>query len=105
MADPRTQTLILTRVLGHRTDMPRQTRWKMFTERVQGKNDCWVCDHQVYSMLFWNELVGKADEYLFDATDRKYILKNLDHVLNEDNLERLQRGKELPFVTGQFTNW
>lgn len=32
--DPRSLSLILTRMLGHKVDMPGMSQWRMFTERV-----------------------------------------------------------------------
>ena len=32
--DPRSQSLIITRILGHKVDMSGMSQWRMYTERV-----------------------------------------------------------------------
>lgn len=66
-----------------------------------------MCDHQVYTFLFWNSRVGEADQKLFDTSDKVHVYNNLQHVLNNENLQKLADEQKLvvPFVTGQFTNW
>lgn len=56
--DCKDQNLIITRILGHKVDNKGSGQWKFFTEKVNGENDCWICDRQIYSLIFWNELIG-----------------------------------------------
>ena len=53
------QLLLVTRILGHKDDMPGAGQWRVFTESFKGQNDCWLCDHQVYSIIFWNKDIGE----------------------------------------------
>ena len=79
----------------------------MFTERVHQKNDCWFSDRQAYTYIFWNELIGKSDEQMFELTDRFQILANLKSVLNDDYLQSKRRSQDdmAPLITGQFNDW
>lgn len=43
--------LILTRVLGHRFDMPGSGQWRLLKEKHE---DCWVCEQDVYGLIFWD---------------------------------------------------
>ena len=43
--------LIFTRVLGHKPDMPGAGQWKVITHKA---DDCWICDQQVYGLVFWD---------------------------------------------------
>ena len=42
--DCKDQNLIITRILGHKVDIKGSGQWKFFTEKVNGENDCWICD-------------------------------------------------------------
>jgi len=44
--------MILTRFLGHRPEMPGSGQWRMITDKT---SECWICDQQVYSLIFWDE--------------------------------------------------
>ena len=46
-----TKQLIFTRALGHKNDIPGLGQWRMVEDSSEG---CWVCDKEIYSLIFWN---------------------------------------------------
>ena len=110
--DPQEKTLIFSRKLGHKIDIPGSGQWKMVTGETKRDNECWVCDRQVYTLIFWNELIGAAEMSNFSMEDKNYII---DYI---KKFENLNAGKQSNFPTqdepnhlkhpqiyGQFTNW
>lgn len=49
----------ISRILGHKQDIPGSGQWRMTTEM---QKTCWVCNHSQYVALFWNEDIGKAND-------------------------------------------
>jgi hypothetical protein len=54
------KTLVFTRQIGHKSDIPGSGQWKIITAQQPGQEPCWVCDRQIYSLIFWNENIGYA---------------------------------------------
>lgn len=85
--------LIFTRQTGHTLDLPGAAQWKMITRSQPGENACWVCDRQVYSLIFWNEIIGAAQAVSISIKDRNYIIKKIrefsrfDDPPTEDNVQ------------------
>ena len=38
------KTLIFTRTIGHKEDMPGSGQWKIITHENVGQNECYICD-------------------------------------------------------------
>lgn len=36
-------------------------------------HDCWVCDRDVYSLILWNEEIGKAQMKIISEDDKNYF--------------------------------
>lgn len=81
--------------------MPGSAQWKLYSNIDDldysdlshgSQNDCWVCDQHIYSLIFWNELIGKQEELPFDVSDQ---------------LEKLNDFSKFqgPVIMGQFNNW
>ena len=51
--------LVISRLIGHKDDMPGSGRWNFFQQSIKETNDCWICDKQIYTLIFWNQLVGE----------------------------------------------
>ena len=51
------KNLIFTRQLGHKLDIPGSGQWKMIDNH---HHDCWVCDRECYTILFWSPEIGLA---------------------------------------------
>ena len=49
-------------------------QWEMVTGETKRDNECWVCDRQVYTLIFWNELIGAAEMSNFSMEDKNYII-------------------------------
>ena len=43
--------MILTRILGHKSDMPGSGQWKLIGDKTE---ECWVSDQQIYGLIFWD---------------------------------------------------
>ena len=67
--DAEGSTLIITRMLGHKEEMPGSGRWRVITKENIGQNECWVCDRKIYSLIFWNELIGNIELRKFTFED------------------------------------
>jgi hypothetical protein len=59
--DHERKTLILTRILGHKVDIPGSAQWNMITARVPKQTECYICDKQIYSIIFWNTKIGAIE--------------------------------------------
>lgn len=49
------KTFIITRILGHKADMPGSGQWSLIND-IKKQGDCWVCGLNKYSMVFWSKL-------------------------------------------------
>ena len=47
-------TLIFTRWLGHKYDIPGSGQWKL----LRAGEKCWICDNWTYCLFFWSERTG-----------------------------------------------
>lgn len=110
--------LLVTRMLGHKDDIPGSGRWRIYTKPFKGRNDCWVCDHHIYSLIFWNELVGLVELRKYSAADAKYIVSRVKEMNNEKDDEDVplllhdpdaEDGQAptpvVPTIYGECTNW
>jgi len=53
--------MIFTRLLGHKQDMPGSGQWKLISSRHE---ECWVCDQEVYGLVFWDDEIIAEKAYL-----------------------------------------
>mmetsp|Transcript_33921 Transcript_33921/g.52236 ORF Transcript_33921/g.52236 Transcript_33921/m.52236 type:complete len:183 (+) Transcript_33921:179-727(+) len=90
--------------------MPGSAQWKMLTHQRKGHNECWVCDRQVYSLIFWNELIGAAQMAQFSPADRNFIISHIKG-FNKDQADLMPapmqtpNQQKCPMIFGEFTNW
>lgn len=101
------QTLVISRSLGHKEDMPGSGQFHVYTSKVSNNNNCWVCDKKVYSMIFWNQLVGAVELRKFTVADSDWFVAKIQK-LNPDlkDIEReMKGGPHCPMIYGSFTNW
>ena len=52
--------LIFQRMLGHKEEMPGSGQWYESSKNAVAckphyKNECWMCEGHVYSVLFWSK--------------------------------------------------
>lgn len=105
--------LVVTRILGHKEDIPGSGRWQVFSEPFKGRNDCWVSDHHIYSLIFWNELIGLVELRKYTAADTRHIVTRIKQINNEDEEEETlaaetpqQTSQPVhPTIYGECTNW
>jgi len=67
----------MTRNIGHKEDIPGSGQWRIITDELPGRNECWVCDRKVYSVIFWNELVGLIELKKFSKSDKAWFIKEI----------------------------
>jgi hypothetical protein len=46
-----TQTLVFTRLIAHKKQIPNSGKWKMLTQQQQ---ECWICSNYTLTYFFWN---------------------------------------------------
>ena len=101
----------MTRKLGHKDDIPGAGQWNVFTESHKGQNNCWLCDHQVYSMIFWNQEIGEVHLNNIECDDLDFIVSHLEQINKKGEAEKKLRESfkpgddQCPLIYGQFTNW
>ena len=96
-ADPTTKMLLVTRKLGHKEDIPGSGRWQVYTCRHHGQSDCWICDRQIYSMVFWNEKIGDIEMLKYKDDDLQFIIQHLQRInsADEQSIERQHTEEKL----------
>jgi hypothetical protein len=101
--------LTLTRITGHRIDIPGAGRWKICNQRSQKTHgDCWICDCKPYTLFFWNTDIGQIDKNFFGDGDLEHVLKQMglvdkgkQYALDETSTD----AKYVPYIRGEFSNW
>ena len=56
--DDPSEMLIFTRYLGHKIEMPGSGQWRMISTSNDEQERCWVCNKEVYSLVFWSREFG-----------------------------------------------
>ena len=100
--------MIFTRILGHKVDMPGSGQWKLITDK---REDCWVCDLEVYGLVFWD--YEKIAEKAYMSTTRAHqenvmrnVIDELHKVTPKEEEDRVaEENPRVPIVMGDFTNW
>ena len=69
--EPERRNLVVTRKLGHKSDIPGSGQWVVHTNVLDIENpgspsvkpcqECWICDQHIYSIVFWNEYIGSVN--------------------------------------------
>ena len=68
----------------------------------EAHEDCWICDREVYTLIFWSPIIGRLEMRKVSAADQTFIIKNID----EFNPHRqVEERDNVPHIYGQFTNW
>jgi len=100
--------LVVTRNIGHKEDIPGSGQWRMITKDIPGHNECWVCDRHVYSLIFWNELIGIIELRKFSKEDKDFFMTRI-HEINPDpdgiEIDKIKCERGCPMIYGEFTNW
>ena len=52
------EMLVFTRYLGHKAEMPGSGQWRMIATSNDSQERCWVCNLEVYSLVFWSRDFG-----------------------------------------------
>jgi hypothetical protein len=106
------RTMVFTRVIGYKKEMPGSGRWKMITDMRQ---DCWICAGHVYSLVFWCPGSIAQSQVNPDLIHPEKIESSLNaHV--EDNAAKVaeleaspdipaKQDKDRPRIYGPFTDW
>ena len=70
--------------------------------------ECFVCDKDVYSIVFWNEAVGAIEAEKFTSLDKDFFMDNLKRINGSDLMTPLKKEgpkRGCPMIYGSFTNW
>ena len=86
-ADATSSVLLISRKLGHKDDIPGSGRWKVFTERKIGENDCYICDRQIYSIVFWSEPIGSIHLKMFEKDDVQFLIDHVKKINGANDIE------------------
>jgi len=79
--------------------MPGACQWKMIDEAHE---DCWICDREVYTLIFWSPVIGRFEMKKVSEADQTFIIKNIDEFNPHHQVEERDN---VPHIYGQFTNW
>ena len=52
------EMLIFQRYLGHKMDIPGSGQWRMIATSNDMQERCWVCNLEVYTLVFWSRNFG-----------------------------------------------
>ena len=85
--------LVFQRVLGHKNDMPGSGMWYESSNAVacppHYKNNCWICDGHVYSVIFWSKGMAYKLDPLFDKKQSEIVRFEIDRDFGEDEEDDL----------------
>ena len=95
-------TLIITRLLGHKTDMPGSGQWKIIND-TKKQEECWICGLNKYSLLFWSEFAQADAKLNYNSQLEALIIAKLME-LQEKPLPETQEA-EAPLIFGDFNDW
>lgn len=93
------EQLIFSRYLGHKDDIPGSGQWKMIDDN---QGDCWICDREIYSIIFWNRIIGTMQIRKISAADQQYLIEEVNDI-NHNEMPKTE--DDNPLIYGQFTNW
>lgn len=60
--------------------MPGSGQWRIITKQPVGEKECWICDKQVYSLIFWNELIGAVQAKMTPTEDRDWVIQKIQDI-------------------------
>lgn len=82
---PEGNELILTRILGHKDDIPGSGQWNMKVQKE--KDGCWHCDNWMYSLVFWHPDIGNFNSRNSIGCTKETKRKVLQQIKNDVNAE------------------
>ena len=112
--------LIFQRVLGHKEEQPGTGQWFETSEEAVGcrphyKNECWICDRHVFSVIFWSRAMAFKMTPIFNKEQTEIVRYAIDCDLNEEegkeliytnaNVKYSQLDNQVPYLCGSFTGW
>ena len=94
--------LLITRKLNHKVDLPGEGQWLL--SEVSNEQHCWVCNHSIYTLIFWNEQIGAYNELIGLGISEKEKSRLVHHIRLNDF--RGMHGKsDVPALFSNQTNW
>ena len=94
--------LTITRVLGHKSDIPGSGRWAMSsTKEADG---CWACDNWRYSLIFWNKDIGEFGEVNSISIDKEVKDRSVK-AIRSHNQDTYRSNPESPVLFAKATHW
>ena len=73
---------------------------------MPGHNECWVCDRTIYSLIFWNQLIGTVELKKFTKGDEDFFISKIREV-NPEGVKLNDKDNKggCPMIYGSFTDW
>ena len=114
--------LVLTRQMGHKNEMPGLAQWRV-RDRDYSKQSCWICDQEIYCLIFWSKTIGKKEEVqVSNPVKERLVEQILEQSPTIDPINvHFPKGKieprfarlfsfyledtERPLICGEFTAW
>ena len=100
--------MILTRILGHKGDMPGSGQWKLIGDKTE---ECWVSDQQIYGLIFWDaDYIGEKAVSSTKRPHQEYSMRlaieKMHEVVDRDEEDRVaEANPRVPIIMGSITNW
>ena len=107
-------------MLGHKAEQPGSGQWYESSKNAVAckphyKNECWICEGQVYSILFWSKAMcyklkpilskEKTEEIRFEI-DREYGPEEEGDLMHcNANVKYSALENQVPYICGSFTGW
>lgn len=118
------EMLVFNRYLGHKTELPGSGQWRMLAPSNDIQERCWVCNLEVYTLIFWSRNFGLKhqkelyrhgidemayENQLFEIEERNSQLGiTIDFLANEGNPQLHEQGHKAigyPYVYNEYNNW
>ena len=122
------EKLVFQRIIGFKKEMPGSGQWYESSPRTSHlkkhyKNDCWICEKHIYSILIWSRGRAYILNPILPASETEIVSYQIDLVESEidtnnenldmnpglghvkGNLTYEEFEDRIPYITGSFTGW
>ena len=89
------EMLVFTRFLGHKAEIPGSGQWRMISSANDSQERCWVCNLEMYSLIFWSREFGLQ-------TQKDLAKQGLDELALEEHFYELEQLNAKRGITPEF---